>query len=316
MSDVYIAYNPENRDAAQILADMLTDKCYSVSWDRSASQTGPSTEKIDTAKAIIVIWSNASRNSQNVRLEAAIGRDRNRLLPVCIDTRPPPPDFDYIHTVSLNGWDGMDESSLDDIFQGLDALTKDTDDWAPTTYQPDSASRFPLMFAGVNARPNQKPVAEIETEEKRQRTFRKTFWLTSLGLAVAIALILGLSFGFETGFTGLVWIIRTLTAAFMIASGLIIGRLFIMTGRRMAKRKSVQYCDLPTLIALFGSIVSTALVFAILVTRPQTSDPDLISASVITSVLFGLVMVFPILGLASLFLGATRGRKRTSFADD
>ena len=316
MSDVYIAYSPENRDAAQILADLLTDKNYSVNWDRDVSQTGSSTEPIDTAKAIIVIWSDASRHSQYVRLEAAIGRDRNRLLPVCIDTKPLPQDFDYIHTLSLNGWDGMDESALDDIFQGLDALIKDPDDWTPTAYEPYTASRFPLMFAGVNARPNQKPVAEIETEEKRQRTFRKTFWLTSLGLAVAIALVLGLSVGYETGFSGLVWVVRALTATFMIASGLIIGRLFIMTGRRMAKRKSVQYFDLPTLIALIGAIVSAALVFTVLITRPSATDPILISESVIAALLFGLVMVFPALGLASLVLGAARGRKRTSFADD
>ena len=55
---------------------------------------------------MIVGWSNASKQSDWVRGEATIGRERRILLPVLFELVQPPIAFRSLHTEDLSAWRG------------------------------------------------------------------------------------------------------------------------------------------------------------------------------------------------------------------
>lgn len=345
MTDVFISYSHQNRDAAQIIAEKVAAKGYEVWWDReliAGDDYADVIEKvIDQAKAVIVVWSEVSRKSYWVRDEAAVGRDRNRLLPVVIDNNPPPLGFRQIHTVNLAGWDGHSEGPLEDIFLGLQGLVGtassaivpeapvtstnpfgapvDTPRSTPSPTQnqtsdtPDMGSK---IFAGVNARPNQKSMQSIMKEEKRQRSFMATFWLTSLVISGLMSLALGLYANSTDSFSGEHWIINTITAFLFVGAGLIVGRFIIAIGRRLAKRKSVKYFDSPTVWSFSVSAVATVLMFWIMIVDTPDVEGESLSDAVFLSPLIGFVMFFPFLAVVTLIIGVLKGTRRKSFTSE
>ena len=331
MTDVFISYSHENKEAARVLADVISSKGFDVWWDRDLIAGDDYTTVIesvlDQASAVIVIWSAASRKSYWVRDEAAVGRDRNRLLPVTIDDNPPPLGFRQIHTVALRGWDGKDESWLEDIFLGLKGLAStDTVETPEAPIDADSSNPFGApdpapaktdkiahMFAGVNARPNQKSINDIRKEEKRQRSFLRTFWVTSLILGSITSLLLGLYANMTDSFAGAHWLENVAVAAICVGSGLIIGRFLIAVGRRLSKRKSVQYFDYPTIVCIITSVICSILIFLGSIWETQTVKAETPSDALFLALVTGFVIFFPVSALVSLVIGATNGRNRTSF---
>ena len=97
---------------------------------------------------------------------------------------------------------------------------------------------------------------------------------------------------------------------FVLASmGLGLGRLFIVAGRRLSKRKSVRYFDGPTMISLITSIIFAALLG--LIARGGGSGPG---DSALVAV-FIAIIVFPIFALVSIPIGLIKGADRTTFED-
>ena len=110
MSDIFISYAREDRDRVHVLARALESHGWSVFWDR---QIPPGVEyevfiskAIASAKCVIVLWSIASVDSNWVREEAADGRDRKILLPVCIDEVEIPFGFRGLQAANLTRWQG------------------------------------------------------------------------------------------------------------------------------------------------------------------------------------------------------------------
>ena len=71
MADVFISFAPEDRGWASSLGAALTAAGFDVLWDLAPS-FGQSIQRdleaeMENAKAIIAVWSNASRNSNWVR---------------------------------------------------------------------------------------------------------------------------------------------------------------------------------------------------------------------------------------------------------
>lgn len=330
--EVFISYCHENREAARILAETVMARGCSVWWDHALvagdSYTEVIEQKLDEARAVIVIWSEHSRKSHWVRDEAAVGRDRNRLLPVAIDANPPPLGFRQIQTVDLQGWDGKDKARIEPLFLGLNGLLKTRDATAGPVTHADASNPFGgasapqpeakggQVLAGVNARPNNKPVKQILREEKNQRGFFRTYWLTSFIISAIAAVVLGLVVPrlgvaeFQSN--------NLLAAAagmfFIVGFGLFIGRALIIVGRRLSKRKSVRYFDSTTIIVMLVSLALTALI-ALIPTSKEGGATYTASENTAYAIIAGISILFPVCSLGSLVIGFFRGMGRTGYAD-
>lgn len=110
MADVFISYASAEKDRAKLVAESLEAAGFSVWWDR-ALKPGETFDKviqreIEAAKAVIVLWTRASVESQWVREEADHGRQRDMLIPLLMDEISPPIGFGRVQAAKLHDWDG------------------------------------------------------------------------------------------------------------------------------------------------------------------------------------------------------------------
>ncbi|MFQ6022759.1 MAG: toll/interleukin-1 receptor domain-containing protein, partial [Acidiferrobacterales bacterium] len=110
MSDIFISYAREDRDRAQAIAQALEKQGLAVWWDRNILPGGTWDKVIekalDEAKCVIVLWSNASVQSDFVKEEAEKGKERGILVPVLIDDVELPFGFARYQAANLVHWRG------------------------------------------------------------------------------------------------------------------------------------------------------------------------------------------------------------------
>lgn len=108
--DVFLSYNRGDADTAKSLVEALTGEGLAVWWDAllDVGDTFAQTteEALETAGAVVVLWSARSIQSHWVRDEATRGRDRGRMVPVTIDGTQPPLGFRQLQYLDLVGWAG------------------------------------------------------------------------------------------------------------------------------------------------------------------------------------------------------------------
>jgi TIR domain len=322
MAGVFISYAREDRPVAQQIAGILERNGYQVWWDRelvAGNQYADVIEtKLDTADAVIVLWSGNSRKSHWVRDEAAVGRDRNRLIPLALDEMPPPLGFRQLHTPSLAGWNGGEDDRLSGLWISLSGLAGQPfgTQATPQAPEPPQASRGAII-AGVNAQPNNKSMADILKGEKRQRSFLQTFWATSLliaGVAAAAMAILAPGANMMMDLDGtlgdtVAGVIAAAIIGFLLIGPMVmLGRFFIVVGRRLSKRKSLLYFDQPTLICfgLSGLIGLSALFGG--EAANSVADNLMLAA-------FIVAMFFVFFALCSIPIGFFKGLGRKTFED-
>jgi len=101
MADVFISYARADQARAQTLAVALQQYGWSVWWDRSIVAGDVFDEvierELDSAKSVVVLWSNASVSSEWVRNEAAVAAKRGALVPALIDITKAPLEFRRKH---------------------------------------------------------------------------------------------------------------------------------------------------------------------------------------------------------------------------
>jgi hypothetical protein len=110
VTDVFISYANEDRERAQTIARALEERGWSIWWDRKivAGDAFDQTieRQLEAAKSVVVLWSNASINSEWVKNEAASASQRNAIVPALIDDVRIPLEFRRRQTVNLVGWNG------------------------------------------------------------------------------------------------------------------------------------------------------------------------------------------------------------------
>jgi hypothetical protein len=236
-----------------------------------------------------------------VRDEAAVGRDRNRLIPLLLDEGLPPLGFRQIHTVSAAAVQSNEHIRAS--FLGAVAALCGRGAPPQETVAPQGT-----VVAGL-AQTVDKPIKQILKEEERQRAFARSYWLTGLPIALVIGTLIGFfsqiatTYPFKSLFGNFIF-------GFVLTSlSLGVGRLFIVAGRRLAKRKSVRYFDQPTLVAFGLSGAFAAAIWLVAVMRSGGLADSGIAAILI------LAAMFPVFALISVPVGLVRGLTRTSFED-
>jgi len=107
MTDVFIAYAREDRERVRPIADILREMGWDVWFDageQSLDVNPVADTKLARAGAILVVWSEHARRSENVRSEAATGLYKNKLVQVRVDGGSPPRPFDQVDAVDLSRW--------------------------------------------------------------------------------------------------------------------------------------------------------------------------------------------------------------------
>lgn len=114
MADVFVSYKREDEPRVAQIVAALARAGLDVWWDREivggASWRQTINEKLDAAKCVIVVWSEASVSpaGEFVHDEAGRAKRRGVLLPLCIDRVDAPIGFGETQTLNLVGWKGND----------------------------------------------------------------------------------------------------------------------------------------------------------------------------------------------------------------
>jgi hypothetical protein len=127
MNDIFISYKREDEARVAPIVEGLRGAGLSVWWDRDISG-GESwrqaiSEHLETARCVIVVWSNISVGplGEFVQDEAGRAKGRGVLVPVRIDPISEPLGFGEIQSLDLVGWR---ENARDLRFQNLVAAAK------------------------------------------------------------------------------------------------------------------------------------------------------------------------------------------------
>ena len=110
MRDVFISYARPSENDARKIVELLRDKGFSVWRDdelpahRAYSEVIE--ERLNSAKAVVVLWSAESAKSHWVRAEADNAREAGTLVQASLDGTLPPMPFNQIQCADLKGWKG------------------------------------------------------------------------------------------------------------------------------------------------------------------------------------------------------------------
>jgi TolB-like protein len=128
MADVFVSYTKDDRNIARQFATELEREGFSVWWDQ-AIHVGEAFDRttehaLANARAVVVLWSKRSVESDWVRAEATEAKATGRLVPVMIEPCKRPVIFELIQTADLAGWSGDATDTRWRIF--IDGLRRTT----------------------------------------------------------------------------------------------------------------------------------------------------------------------------------------------
>ena len=111
MSHVFISYARPDEPLAQLIAEGLREGGFEVWRDDELpahrAYAEVIEERINGAKAVVVLWSTEAAKSHWVRAEADTARGARTLIQVSLDGTLPPMPFNQLQCADLKGWDGQ-----------------------------------------------------------------------------------------------------------------------------------------------------------------------------------------------------------------
>jgi len=153
-TSLFVSYGRADSVLVRKMVDALTAAGYTVWWDdlieAGASFAKRIEDRLETADAVVVVWSASSVKSDWVLDEAAKGRERKRLVPVTFDGSEPPLGFRQYHVVDLSNWAKQGDAAQFARFESgiaaaLSGEARDVQSVAPSG---PALSRRGLLVAG------------------------------------------------------------------------------------------------------------------------------------------------------------------------
>ena len=157
MADIFLSYARTSLKDARRVAARLRSAGYSVWFDESLPAhrafSDVIEEQLESARAVVVLWSAEAVKSQWVRSEANRARESGRLVQLRVDDARLPMPFDQIQCADLRHWHGnADHAGFGMIVDSIAALVGGEPPTRPTTaIGPDSARRALLIGGGALA---------------------------------------------------------------------------------------------------------------------------------------------------------------------
>ena len=143
MSDIFISYSHADEKRIPALVGALKGQGWSVWWDPHIPLREHSFQAIEaairSAKCALVLWSEASVKSDNVRNEAHLAKKCGILVPVQIDEGIDIPfEFQLLQTAQLGDWDWNNRShpEFEKLLETIASLLKQ-----PLRYSPQVDTR-------------------------------------------------------------------------------------------------------------------------------------------------------------------------------
>ena len=130
MADVFISYVSEDLAIVDQIAAALSHAGFSVWWDRQIHGGADFRREIDRqleeARVAIVLWSNASIDSDWVRDEAQQAHDQKKLIPLRVGRVQPPLGFRQVQSIDFSDWNGDASSrAFENLLESLRRLLGD-----------------------------------------------------------------------------------------------------------------------------------------------------------------------------------------------
>jgi tetratricopeptide (TPR) repeat protein len=151
MARIFLSYDRDDADRARPIALALEKAGHSVWWDPHIKAGEQYTKVIDealqAADAVVVLWSAHSIESTWVRDEAAVGRDKGRLVPILIDAISPPLGFRQFQNIDMSRWRGRGRTrQWHEVADALETLTGEK-----SPQRIESARRFRIPLSRIVA---------------------------------------------------------------------------------------------------------------------------------------------------------------------
>lgn len=151
---LFLSYARADETQARRLAAALQHAGYIVWWDAmiegGAAFSKSIADALDSADAVLVLWSARSIESDWVRDEASQGRERHRLVPLSLDGSHPPLGFRQYQVVDLTHWHGRRASAE---FRAIERAiaTVTGQQFEPNAARGPAVSRRSLLLGGTAA---------------------------------------------------------------------------------------------------------------------------------------------------------------------
>jgi adenylate cyclase len=215
VADIFVSYSRADKARVAPLVAALEAQGWSVWWDPEIT---PGDEfdamigaELESARAVVVIWSPNSVDSRWVKGEARDAADRGVLVPVRFENARLPIDVRSIHTTELDGWAGnRDSPPFKALCAAVEAKLKlsaaNAAAQAPTGKRPAVAICV-LPFANMSGDPEQEYFSDGITEDI----------ITDLGKVSALSIVSrNTAFSFKGATADLAQIARQTKATYVL----------------------------------------------------------------------------------------------------